>query len=68
MISLMQAMTIAHIERVMKNAEEIMATEPTANEEVVRLAVFCMILMMPNINRMTIHQLLEILQEIGARR
>ena len=29
----------AHIERVMKNAEEILVGEPSANEEVVRLAV-----------------------------
>ena len=29
----------AHIERVMKNAEDIMATEATANEAVIRLAV-----------------------------
>jgi uncharacterized protein len=29
----------AHIERVMKNAEEILGEEPSANEEVVRLAV-----------------------------
>ncbi|MER2088457.1 MAG: HD domain-containing protein [Sporosarcina sp.] len=29
----------AHIERVMKNAEKILAVEPSANEQVVRLAV-----------------------------
>ena len=44
----------AHIERVMKNAEVILATNP-ANEIVVRLAVCYMILKMLNINQMKTH-------------
>ena len=56
----------AHIERVMKNAEEILAREPSANEEVVRLAVLLHDIEDAKYKSDDNPSVLEILQAIGA--
>ena len=56
----------AHIERVMKNAEEILAGEPSANEEVVRLAVLLHDIEDAKYKSGDNPSVLEILQKIGA--
>ncbi len=56
----------AHIERVMKNAEEILAGEPSANEEVVRLAVLLHDIEDAKYKSGDNPTVLEILQKIGA--
>ena len=56
----------AHIERVMKNAEEILAGEPSANEEVVRLAVLLHDIEDAKYKSDDNPSVLEILQTIGA--
>ncbi len=56
----------AHIERVMKNAEEILAGEPLANEEVVRLAVLLHDIEDAKYKSGDNPTVLEILQKIGA--
>ena len=56
----------AHIERVMKNAEEILATEPSANEEVVRLAVLLHDIEDAKYKSDDNPSVLEILQAIGV--
>ncbi len=56
----------AHIERVMKNAEEILGEEPSANEEVVRLAVLLHDIEDAKYKSDDNPTVLEILQVIGA--
>ncbi len=56
----------AHIERVMKNAEEILVKEPSANEEVVRLAVLLHDIEDAKYKSDDNPSVLEILQAIGA--
>lgn len=56
----------AHIERVMKNAVEILAGEPSANEEVVRLAVLLHDIEDAKYKSDDNPTVLEILQAIGA--
>ena len=56
----------AHIERVMKNAEGILAREPSANEEVVRLAVLLHDIEDAKYKSGDNPTVLEILQKIGA--
>jgi len=56
----------AHIERVMKNAEKIMAGEPSANEEVVRLAILLHDIEDAKYKSNDNPSVREILQEIGA--
>lgn len=55
----------AHIERVMKNAEEILVREPSANEEVVRLAVLLHDIEDAKYKSDDNPSVLDILQEIG---
>jgi uncharacterized protein len=56
----------AHIERVMKNAESILVKEPSANEEVVRLAVLLHDIEDAKYKSDDNPSVLEILQVIGA--
>lgn len=56
----------AHIERVMKNAEEIMRTEPTANETVIRLAVLLHDIEDAKYKTAKHSSVIDILRSIGA--
>jgi uncharacterized protein len=56
----------AHIERVMKNAKEILGTEPLANEEVIHFAVLLHDIQDAKYKSDDIPSVLDILQEIGV--